>query len=168
MSSLLIRPASIRDVQSIVRVRLGALTEAEVAGFTAPEYNPYLSTEGLMKEWDKENRLIDGFEVFVAELEGKVVGFIVYNMESCDDNIDNIVVANEEQGKGVGRALVEYVERLARSRGCNVIKTDTTENANGVPWKGYGFWIRMGYEDTGERIPTKYAFKVIPLTKNLR
>ena len=168
MSSLVIRPAVIRDVSSIVEVRRGAFTEEDVSGFIVPGESLYASTEKLRKMWDKENLLKDGFEVFVAEWETNVVGFIVYNMKSCDDNIDNIVVAKKEQGKGIGRALVEYVEALAKYRGYDVIRTDTTENIEGVPWKSYGFWKRMGYEDTGERVATEYGFKVIPLLKKLK
>ena len=105
--------------------------------------------------------------MFVAEAQGRIVGFIVFT-EIGIDNIDNIVVAIEEQRKGIGRSLVKYVENIARSRGISSIGTDTTENSMGVAWKAYGFWIKMGYEDSGKRIPTKYAFKVIPLVKNLK
>ena len=59
------------------------------------------------------------------------------------------------------------MEGLAKSRGFNFIRTDTTENSNGVPWKAYGFWKRMGYEDTGERVSSIYDFKNIPLVKKL-
>jgi GNAT superfamily N-acetyltransferase len=111
--------------------------------------------------------LRDDSEVFVAVSEGKVVGFIVFSMKQCDDNIDNIVVAKKEQGKGVGRALVEHIEDLAKSRGMDVVTTGTTENARGVPWKAYGFWKKMGYEDTGKRLASGYDFKVIPLVKKL-
>ncbi len=38
-----------------------------------------------------------GCEVFVAEREGIVVGFIVYTVKSPNDNVDNLVVAKEEQ-----------------------------------------------------------------------
>ena len=166
--SLVIRPASIRDIASIVAVRIGALTKEDISSFSISEDNLYSSTEKLQKMWDIENRLTDGFEVFVAECKGKVVGFIVYKMENCDDNIDNVVVIKAEQGKGIGRALVEYVEELAKSKGYCLIKTGTTENANGVPWRAYGFWKKMGYEDTGERISTEYGFKVISLVKRLK
>jgi len=168
MSSIVIRPASIEDVSSIVEVRLGAFTEKEAAGFTIPGESPYVSIEKLRKMWDKENLFKDGAEVFVAEREEKVVGFIVLNMKCSDDNIDNVVVAKDEQGRGVGKALVEYVERLAKSRGYNVMKIDTTENVEGVPWKAYGFWRKMGYEDSGKRIATEYGFKDIPLVKKLK
>ncbi len=48
------------------------------------------------------------------------------------------------------------------------MKTATTENADGAPWRSYDFWIRMGYEDTGNRIPTLYSFKEIPFVKRLK
>jgi ribosomal protein S18 acetylase RimI-like enzyme len=163
-----VRQASILDISSIVQIRLGAVTEQEVSGFIVPGDNPYASVEQLQALWETNNLLNDGCEVFVAERRGKIVGFIVYNINSRNDNIDNLVVAKEEQRKGVGRTLVEYVERLARSRGYNVIRTDTTENAEGIPWKAYGFWRTMGYEDTGERVPTEYGFKVIPLVKTFQ
>ena len=111
---------------------------------------------------------MDGFEIFVAEEKGKIIGFIVFKTEHEYGCIDNIVVAKEKQGKGIGRALVAYVERIAKSRGCYLIRTDTTENADGVPWKAYSFWKRMGYKDTGERLPTDYNFKEIPLIKRLK
>ena len=110
----------------------------------------------------------DGFEVFVAENEGKMVGFIVFKTEPEVGYIDNIVVAKEEQGKGIGRALVTYAEGIAKSKGCLLVITDTSENADGVPWKAHGLWTRMGYEDTGERLPTNYDFKEIPLIKKLK
>ena len=168
MYSLVIRPASITDIPSIVEVRLRAFTEEEVSGFIVPGESLYASIEKLRKTWDRENLLKEGLEVFVAEHEASVVGFIVYNMKSPDDNIDNLAVAREEQGKGVGRTLVEYVETLAKCRGINVVKTDTTENVEGIPWKSYGFWRKMGYEDTGSRVATEYGFKVIPLVKKLK
>jgi GNAT superfamily N-acetyltransferase len=166
MLSLKIRPATVNDVPSIVEIRLGAVTEEDISEFALPEDNLYTSIEKLREIWAFENRLKDGFEVFVAEDQGKVIGFIVFTMKGSD-NIDNIVVAKEKQGKGVGRALVKYVESLAKSRGFHVIKTGTTENSKGVPWTAYGFWIKMGYEDSEVRVPTEYDFKVIPLVKKL-
>ena len=124
--SLSIRPASVDDISSIVEIRLDALTEEEVAGSAISGDSLYLSVEKLHEVWDKENKFMGSFEVFVAEREGRVVGSIVVNMNNFDDNIDNIVVNREEQGKRIGRALVRYVEKLAKSRGFCVLKTDTT------------------------------------------
>ena len=165
MPTLAIRPASISDIQSIVEVRSGAFTDKELSGFSGPGSSQYYSK--LTEMWNTGNRLKDDSQVFVAVSKGKVVGFIVFSMKQRDDNIDNIVVAKSEQGKGVGRALVEYIEDFAKSRGMDVITTDTTENAKGVPWKAYGFWKKMGYEDTGKRLASGYDFKIIPLVKKL-
>jgi len=167
MVSITIRPAKVEDISSIVEVRLGALTEDEIRGYSAPEFAIYSSIEKLRKVWNKENVLNDGFEVFVAEEKGEIVGFIAFKVEGDVGFIDNLVVARKERGKGIGRALVAYVEHVARSKGCRLMKTDTTENAKGVPWKAYGFWIRMGYADTGERLPADYEFKEIPFVKRL-
>jgi len=167
MASLIIRPADFEDIRFIVEVRLASLTEDEIRGYSAPEYAIYSSIEKLRKMWDRENVLKDGFEVIVAEDRGKIVGFIAFKVREGSGYIDNLVVGKEERGKGIGRSLVEYVEHIAEARSCSLMKTDTTENAKRVPWKAYSFWIRMGYKDTGERRPTDYDFKEIPLVKRL-
>jgi ribosomal protein S18 acetylase RimI-like enzyme len=168
VTSLIVRAATIKDVSSIVRVRLGALAEEEVRGFSAPEFAITSSTKKLRKAWGKGNRLKDGFEVFLAEDEGRLVGYMMFKVEGDPGYIDDIVVAKEEQRKGIGRALVAYAEGMAKSKGCQLMKTDTTESADGVPWKSYGFWIKMGYEDAGQRLTTNYDFKEISLVKRLK
>ena len=122
MLSLKIRPATVNDIPSIAEIRSGALTEKEISGFSVPMDNPYSTIKSLRKIWNSQNLLNDGSEVFVAELEGKVVGFVVYSMKSVDDNIDNIVVAREEQGKGVGRALMENLIMIAKERKIKMMK----------------------------------------------
>ena len=168
MLSLAIRAATIGDISIIVKIRLRTLTDKEISGFSASEFATTSSTEKLLKVWDKGNRLKDGFEVFLAENDDKVVGYMMFKVEGDSGYIDDIVVAKEEQGKGVGRALVTFAESVAKSQECYLMKTDTTENANGIPWRSYDFWLRMGYQDTGERIPTDYDFKEIPFIKKLK
>jgi GNAT superfamily N-acetyltransferase len=154
-------------IPAIVHIRLDAITAKEISEFGVPEDNMYSSIEELRKIWDKDNLLLNDFEVFVAENKSGIIGFIVFSVKG-EDNIDTIVVSKKEQRKGVGRALVEYIEDLAKSRRFNLIKTDTTENSMGVAWKAYGFWIRLGYKDSGKRVSTKYGFKIIPLIKELK
>lgn len=168
MNSLVIRPASIRDIPFIVKIRLRTLTEEEIRGFAAPEFATTSSTRRMRELWKSGNRLKDGLEVFLAENEGKVIGYMMFKVKGDSGYIDDIVVTKREQRKGVGRALVAHAEVLAKSEGCRFNKTDTTENAYGVPWKSYDFWIRMGYKDTGERLHTRYNFKEIPLVKKLK
>jgi ribosomal protein S18 acetylase RimI-like enzyme len=165
---LIIRNATPGDIRSIVKVSLTSATEEEVKGFSAPEWVTYSSPKNLRKAWTRDNRLKDGSEVIVAEKNGKIVGFIVFKIESDHGYIDNIDIVKDEQRKGIGRALVEHVENVAKASGHSIMKTDTTENAEGIPWKSYGFWTKIGYKDTGERLPTKWGFKTIPFVKNLK
>jgi len=168
MTKLVVRGATVYDISSINSVSLAATAREESRGFSAAEWVTYSSPEELEKVWAVENKLKDGSEVIVAEKNGKVVGFIVFKMEFDHGYIDNIDIAKEEQRKGIGRTLVTHVENIAIAKGLSLMKTDTTESAEGVPWKSYGFWIKMGYKDTGERVPTKWEFKTIPFVKNLK
>ena len=165
---LVIREATAEDIPSIVKVRRAAFTQEEVRGFTTPEPSIYYTCEGLRRVWEKENVLKDGWEIAVAESKGGIVGFIVYKMEGGCGFIDLIDVAKDSQGKGVGRSLVTHAEETAKAAGCRKMQTDTTENAEGIPWKAYSFWKKMGYRDTGERLPTEWDFKTIPFEKNLK
>ena len=168
MNKIIIRKATADDIPFIVGASVCSASRKETEGFSAPEWTTYSSPTELRKAWAEGNRLKDGSQVVVAEKEGNVVGFIVFKMERGYAYIDNIDVIKKEQRKGIGRTLVAHVEKIAINTGCSYIKTDTTENAAGIPWKSYGFWTRMGYEDTKERLSTKWDFKTIPFVKNLK
>ncbi len=165
---LVIRKATVEDIPSIVKVRRTAFTQEGVRGFTIPEPSIYYTCRGLRVAWDKENVLKDGLQIVVAENNHKIVGFIVFKVERDCGNIDNINVAKNSQGKGVGKALVAYAEETAKAAGASKMQTDTTENAQRKPWKSYHFWTRMGYRDTGKRLPTEWDFKEIQFEKNLK
>ena len=166
--NLIIRKANLKDIPSIVKVRQTAFTEEEVKGFSTPIPSIYHSLEKLNKAWDNDNVLKEGWEVVVAEDDQRIVGFIVFELDRGCGYIENINVAKDMQRKGVGRALVSHVEKVAKSVGIDEMKTDTTENASGVPWKSYSFWQKMGYKETGERLATEYSFKEIPFLKKLK
>ena len=167
MSSLVTRPATPKDIPSIVKIRLATISEEEIKGFSDPELAITSSTKRLREAWESENRLKDGFEVFVAETDGKLSGFLFFQVNANCGYIDDIVVSRTDQRRGIGKSLVCYIEKIAKARGCLTIKTDTTQNAEGVPWDSYSFWIKMGYKDTGERVPTRYSFKEIPFVKRI-
>ena len=166
---LVVRPATVNDIPSIVNVSSSSTAGVEIRGFTAPEWRvTYSSSAELKKEWASENRLKDGSEVVVVEKNGRIVGFIVFKMELDYCYIDDVAVTRDEQGKGIGRTLVAHIENVAKSKGCSLMKTDTTESAEGIPWKSYGFWTKLGYKDTGERLTTKWDFKTIPFVRYLK
>lgn len=167
MEELIIRKATFVDIQSIVQVSLTSTSKEETKGFAAPEWTTYLIAKGLKKIWTKDNKLKDGSEIIIVEKGINIIGFIVFKREIDHVYIDHIDITKKEQRKGIGRTLVTYVEKIAINAGYSCVKTDTTENAEGTPWKSYHFWIKMGFKDTGERLSTNWTFKTIPFIKNL-
>jgi GNAT superfamily N-acetyltransferase len=150
---------------SIVETCQASTTDEEMIGYTAPEWGAFRDNKKLRDIWTTGNRLKGDYEVIVSEREGQIVGFLVFKREQEFLYIDQMDIRKSEQRKGVGRALVEYVERLAMEKGLARVETDTTENADGVPWNSYDFWIKMGFRDTGERLKANWDFKTIPFVK---
>ncbi len=54
-----------------------------------------------------------------------------------------MAVVNDVQGKGIGRALMQFAENLARDRGYKRITMHARKNA-------IGFYEKMGYKKIGE------------------
>ncbi len=54
-----------------------------------------------------------------------------------------MAVINDLQGKGIGRALMQFAENLARDRGYKIITMHARKNA-------LGFYEKMGYRKVGE------------------
>jgi len=160
-----IREATREDIPSIVEVRRASTTDEETIGFSAPEWRTFLDVEKLRDEWTTGNRLKEDYEVIVSERGGQIVGYLVFKREHEHLYIDALHIRKSEQKRGVGKALLEYLEKLAIESGMARIETDTTENADGVPWISYDFWIKMGFKDTGERLKTKWDFRTIPFVK---
>jgi GNAT superfamily N-acetyltransferase len=165
VTEIAIREARREDMPSIADTCRASTNEEEVIGFTVPEWGTFRDIKKLREIWTTGNRLNDDYEVIVSERGGQIVGFIVFKREQEFLYIDQMNVRKSEQKQGIGRALVEYVERLAIENGLARVETDTTENADGVPWNSYDFWLKMGFIDTGERLKTKWDLKTIPFVK---
>jgi GNAT superfamily N-acetyltransferase len=164
---VIIREATREDILTIVEVRRASTTEEETIGFTAIEWGTFLDVKKLRAEWTTGNRMKDDYEVIVSEKGGQIVGYLVFKREQEHLYIDAVHVRKSEQRKGVGKALLVYLERLAIDIGFKRIETETVENAHGVPWISYDFWIKMGFGDTGERLETEWDFKMIPFVKQV-
>ena len=71
-----------------------------------------------------------GAEMASVVVDGKVVGVTVYRMLErtfsgrelyCDD----LVTDNRQRSTGVGHAMMEFMEKLARERGCDTFALDS-------------------------------------------
>jgi len=158
---IIIRKATERDYPGIVEIMGKAASSEELEGFVPP-------TEVCRKFLIRLKSQVELTEhgVLIAELNLKPVGFVFFIQKNDCLEIEEIDVLREYQKKGVGKALMNEVERIARDRNTGSLITGTSINSEGIPWKAYGFWIRMGFHDTGERIDSGYGFKYCKLIKN--
>jgi predicted GNAT family N-acyltransferase len=94
------------------------------------------SPEELEKE--KDNLLMAAYE------DDQMLGCCMLIEEGHQTvRLRQMAVMNDLQGKGVGRALMQFAENLARDRGYKKITMHARKNA-------VGFYEKMGYRKVGE------------------
>ena len=77
---------------------------------------------------------------FIAERDDKRVGLLTYNINN--DELEIITLNAVEEGKGVGTALLETIETLAKEKNCARIWLITTnDNVDALR-----FYQKRGYE----------------------
>ena len=142
-----IRPMNSRDKSAIMRILR-----------STPEFNP---TEVAMAEEVVDSYVRDplgaGYHVLVAEVAPSIVGYVCYGPTPMTDGTWDIywlAVAPEEQGQGIGAALLSSAEagiREAQGR-LAIIETSSRPQYE----KTRRFHRRQGYEVVGH-IPDFYA-----------
>ncbi len=89
-------------------------------------------------ERERDNMLIGAFE------EEEMLGCCMLVEENYDIvRLRQMAVLNDLQGKGIGRALMNFAENLARDRGYKIISMHARKNA-------VGFYEKMGYQISGD------------------
>ncbi len=95
-----------------------------------------ISAEELERE--KENMLIGAFE------DEDMLGCCMLVEETADTvRLRQMAVLNDLQGKGIGRALMNFAENIARDRGYKKLSMHARKNV-------VGFYEKMGYKVTGD------------------
>jgi len=158
-----IREATGKDYLKLIEIMSRSADKEELKGFVPPT----TETRKFLMQLRRQ-LVLAGHKIFVAEMSQKPVGFVYFTQKKDNFAIEELDVARKHQGRGIGRALVEAVEELAENNGATSLTTGTAINSEGKPWKAYGFWIRMGYKDTGERTDSGYGFKYCRFVKKLK
>jgi predicted GNAT family N-acyltransferase len=97
------------------------------------EYSP----EQLATEWDN-------LHIAAFEESGRLLGYLnLTPVSSAEVKMRQVAVTPEQQGKGIGAALVAYSEVLAKTLGFNEITLHARKTA--VP-----FYLKVGYELVGD------------------
>jgi GNAT superfamily N-acetyltransferase len=116
------------EYQQMVKLREVILRKPLGLGFTP---------EDLEKE--KDNMLIGAFE------EERMLGCCMLVEELPDIvRLRQMAVLNDLQGKGIGRALMNFAENLARDRGYKIIRMHARNNV-------VGFYEKVGYKVKGDQ-----------------
>jgi ribosomal protein S18 acetylase RimI-like enzyme len=88
-----------------------------------------------------------GAQAFVATIDGQSCGVVSfypdkdYFTDHARAYVDNLAVAQDVEGKGVGRALLDYVERWAREHGYREVVLDVFAGNQ----RAIAFYERQGY-----------------------
>jgi GNAT superfamily N-acetyltransferase len=141
MNELIIRRAKIDDA-----VRVAALSET--LGYP-------VSAETMGQRLTRILKL-ETHSIFVAERNSDVVGW-THGAEQemlelgCRCEICGLVVAENERGRGVGRRLIEAIEKWARDRGLE----DILVRSNVTRAESHPFYERIGYT----RYKTQHAYR---------
>lgn len=89
-------------------------------------------------EQEKDNMFIGAFE------EDRMLGCCMLVEEQPDIvRLRQMAVLNDLQGKGIGRALMNFAENLARDRGYKIVRMHARNNV-------IGFYEKVGYKVKGD------------------
>ncbi|WP_148882520.1 GNAT family N-acetyltransferase [Thermococcus aciditolerans] len=155
---MMIRLATLDDVAGIVKLHTAG---EEPAGNLYRRYSmggPWMSAETLAIHIN--NLLLDNQLVAVAELNGEIVGEIevLLSEEPIKGklmpiaHIDVIEVHPDYRGRGIGRALIEFVEEIAGERGARLLTVQPDDAARGF-YGRLGFSVAL-FSGTIVRVPT--------------
>jgi ribosomal protein S18 acetylase RimI-like enzyme len=105
--------------------------------------------------WRKARHVVEDVEinpdgVFVAELDGRVVGYISTRIDraAAKGRIPNLAVDQAARGRGIGRELIEYALDYCRREGMAFVMIETMAN-NPV---GRHLYPSCGFVEAGRQI----------------
>lgn len=129
----MLRPATPHDVAAIE-----AIVEAA--------YSPFIARIGrkpgpMLEDY---GRRVEGGGVHVLDNDGQIQGFIILQDTDSALLLDNLAVAPQAQGLGLGRVLMDFAERQAIDAGYSAIRLYTNEAMT----ENLALYTRRGYVET--------------------
>lgn len=123
----------------IVRLIQGSIESEQCARMTFGE-EPWVrfgtSYEASLRRMQDTSK-----EIYVAESDEQVVGFVIVNMQGAFIGyIQTVCVAAEHRGRGIGTKLIEWAEDRIFRDSPNVFICVSSFNQN-----AYRFYERLGY-----------------------
>jgi GNAT superfamily N-acetyltransferase len=137
MSRLAIRLAHPDDRLNLIELQ----RRASLAGETGDVLRQLLEDPGLI---DIDEELLANNEVIVAEIGDRIVGFASFIAQDGNDaELDGMFVEPSHWRQGIGRALIEAVERELVAWQATRLRVVANPNA-------LAFYTALGFEIVGE------------------
>ena len=109
-----------------------------------------LEKECFSDPWS-QNAIIEAAEYgtvfFVAQLQGKIVGYLGMKPILDEGYISNVAVTSEIRGKGVGSALLERLTIYAKENGIKTISLEVRPSNS----PAITLYEKFGYKQVGRR-----------------
>lgn len=88
--------------------------------------------------------------VFVAEHDGRVVGFVTTATDraTCTGHIRNLAVARDYRSRGIGRALIDEALAYFRNNGMKFARIETLEQNE----RCVGLYPALGFTEVGRQV----------------
>lgn len=107
--------------------------------------------EAISKEYFESK--INNKEIFIAKIQNEIVGYVIFNIAEKDYpsmryrkqlSIEAICVDANCRGKGIGTALLEYIKKVGKEKGCtDLYLTVNKENENAINlYEKFGFRVK--------------------------
>jgi len=152
MADLEIRAYHKRDRDAVLRITETSFNGMCLDSAMEKHFGPIAGTSWQERkwdgiEWDLRHRPDD---VLVAVVNGQVVGYICTRLyyDYCIGHVANMAVAQEYQGKGVGKMLMRAALDHFRSHGMRYARIETLEEN----FKGRNFYPAFGFKEVGRQI----------------
>lgn len=102
---------------------------------------------------DYFERKIKDEEIFIAKAENEIVGYVIFKIDEKDYqsmryrkqlSIEAICVDENYRGKGIGTALLKYIKKVAKEKGCtDLYLTVNKENEKAIKlYEKFGFRVK--------------------------
>jgi len=120
--------------------------------------NESLAIPPLHETLDDARAALDAWQTYVVRSAGRLVGSVRVRLDGDVWEIGRLMVAPDLQGKGLGRALLEYAERLAPPAASSYrLMTGSRSEPNLRRYKRAGYRVSGAYD--GHGIEAVYLLK---------
>lgn len=150
LENLVIKKATPEDVATIKRMVDSA-------------YSKYIERLGMLPApmTADYGSLVQTRNLYVLQADGAVLGAILLAKDGDSIKINNLVVDPVAHGRGYGRALMEYAEKMARDQGMTALTLFTNEKMH----ENIALYTRTGFVETGRK--TEDGFNRVYFRKQL-